>query len=187
VTFQTNRYSVPAAHVHEALWLRAFVDQVEIGNGRDLLAVHARCYQREQDILDPLHYLPLLEQRPGAWEQAKPIQQWQQRWPAVFDLYLAALRERLPTPQATREFVRVLRLHEDYPESHIAQALQQALQEYCYSADGLRQILLRLAKPSAAVSPLQEHPLPVPDIAPVAWPAVSQFDRLLPALAGGVP
>jgi hypothetical protein len=97
------------------------------------------------------------------------------------------LRERLPSPQATREFVRVLRLHEDYPEPLIAQALQQALEEYCYGADGVRQILLRLAEPSAALSLLQERPLPVPDVAPVAWPAVSQFDRLLPSLAGGVP
>jgi transposase len=187
VTFQTNRYSVPAAHAHEALWLRAFVDGVEITNGRDLLAVHVRSYQRQQDILDPVHYLPLLEQRPGAWEQAKPIHQWRQRWPAVFDLYLAALRERLSTPQGTREFIRILRLHEDYPEALVAQALQQALEESCYSADGVRHILLRLTEPPGVVPPLKEYQLPVPDVAPVVWPAVSQFDRLLPTLAGGVP
>jgi transposase len=59
VTFQTNRYSAPAQNAHESLWLRAFVDRVEITNGRQLLAVHPRCYRREQDILDPLHYLPV--------------------------------------------------------------------------------------------------------------------------------
>ena len=30
------------------------------------------------------YLLALLEQRPGAWEQAKPIREWQQRWPAIY-------------------------------------------------------------------------------------------------------
>jgi transposase len=186
VTFQTNRYSVPSDHAHEALWLRAYVDRVEISNGRRTLAAHARCYQREQDILNPLHYLPLLEQRPGAWEQAKPIQQWQETWPPVYDLYLAALRERLPTvSQATREFVRILRLHEDYSETVIAKALQQALEGHCYSADAVKQLVLCLAEPARATTPLEEDALPLPDVEPVSWPEVDQFDRLLSTVGGG--
>jgi transposase len=185
VTFQTNRYSVPADHAHEALWLRAFVDRVEVSNGRQTLATHPRCYKREQDVLDPLHYLPLLEQRPGAWEQAKPIQEWRQRWPQVYDLYLAALRERLSTSQATREFVHILRLHEDHPEEIIAHALQQALDGHCYSADGVKQIVLRLTEPARDVAPLEADELPVPDVGPVTWPEIEQFDRLLHTVPGG--
>jgi len=184
VTYQTNRYSVPANHVHEPLWLHAFVDRIEISNGRQVLAVHPRCYGREQDILNPLHYLPLLEQRPGAWEQARPIREWQQRWPAVYDRYLAALRERLPTPQATREFVRILRLHEDYPEALIAQALEQALAAHCYSADGVKQLLLRLVEPGPP-PPLDLNNLAHLEVGPVVWPDVAQFDRLLSGIVGG--
>ena len=179
VTFQTNRYSVPADRAHEALWLRAFVDRVEITNGHQVLAVHPRCYGREQDILNPLHYLPLLEQRPGAWEQAKPIREWRQRWPAVYDRYLAALRERWPTAQATREFVRILRLHEEYPEAVIAQALEQALCAHCYSIDGVKHLLRRLTEPDTSVTPLQENLPSVGSEIQVAWPDVQQFDRLL--------
>ena len=184
VTFRTNRYSVPAAHVHEPLWLRAFVDRVEITDGWQTLAVHPRCYGREQDILNPLHYLPLLEQRPNAWEQAKPLREWRQRWPEVYDRYLAALRERLPVPQATREFVRILRLHEDYAEALIAQALEQALAGHCYTADGVKQLILRLAEPTPP-PPLDLARLPHLETGPVTWPEVGQFDRLLPSVAGG--
>jgi len=92
VTFQTNRYSAPAHHAYEAIWLRAFSDRVEITNGRKTLAVHTRCYDREQDILNPLHYLPLLERRPGAWDNAKRIQEWRRSWPKIYDRYLAALQ-----------------------------------------------------------------------------------------------
>jgi hypothetical protein len=161
------------------------VDRVEITNGHQTLAVHTRCYKREQDVLNPLHYLPLLEQRPGAWEQAKPIQQWREHWPAIYDTYLAALRERSSTAQATREFVRILRLHEDHPEEVIAQALQDALDGHCYSVDGVKQIVLRLAEPAQATPPLETETLSVPDVGPVVWPQVEQFDQLLQTVAGG--
>jgi len=185
VSFQTNRYSVPADQAHEALWLRAFVDRVEITNGHQTLAVHPRCYRREQDVLNPLHYLPLLEQRPGAFEQAKPIQEWRQRWPAVYDRYLAALRERLPVQQATQEFVRVLRLHEDYPEAIIAQALEAALVAHCYNAEGVKQLVLRLSEPARVIAPLERTSHSPLDVAPVAWPEVGQFNRLLGNTRGG--
>jgi transposase len=179
VTFQTNRYSVPAQHAHEALWVRAFVERVEITNGRQVLAVHPRSYHREEDILDPLHYLPALEQRPGAWEQAKPIQAWRERWPAVYERYLEALRQRLPTDQATRAFVRILRLHEDYPEAIIAQALEQALDGHCYSLDGVKQLVRRLVEPARPTTPLTGDARCFPDVAPVRWPELAQFDQLL--------
>ena len=124
-----------------------------------------------------------MEQRPGAWDQAKPIQQWQQNWSHVFDRYLAALRERLSTSQATREFVQILRLHEDYPEDLIAQALSQALEGHCYTADGVKQLVLRLAEPVQPSAPLDlAHHLG--DVE-VSWPEMGQFNRLLSQVGGG--
>jgi transposase len=184
VTFQTNRYSVPADHAHEALWLRVFVERMEITNGRQTLAVHARCYQRERDILNPLHYLPLLEHKPGAWDQATPIQEWQQRWPAVYDQYLAALQERLSRTQGIREFIEILHLHADYPEDVIAQALTAALDCHCYSAAGVKQFVQRLTEPEPPAPSLAPPQLPFPSVGSVAWPSLRQFDRLLSTVGG---
>jgi transposase len=179
VTFQTNRYSVPAGNSHEAKWLRAFSDRVEITNGQQTLAVHSRCYRRDQDILNPLHYLPLLEQRPGAFAQAKPIIQWQEKWPEVYDHYLSALREHLPGYQATREFIRILRLHEDYPETVIARVMEESLACHCYNADGLKQLVLRLTEPVVPPA-LSDHEIsPGLSVGPVSWPDVGEFDSLL--------
>jgi hypothetical protein len=158
---------------------------VEIGNGRQTLAVHPRCYGRERDILNPMHYLAQLEQRPGAWEQAKPILEWQKRWPEVYNRYLAALRERLPASQATKEFVRILRLHELYPEALIAQALEHALAGHCFSADGVKQLLLHLTEPASPVGLLDLSQWPHLNEVQVLWPEVGQFDRLLSGQAGG--
>jgi hypothetical protein len=80
VVFETNRYSVPTEYTGRQLALRAFPFRVEILSLAQIVAEHARCFGREQDILNPLHYLGLLEQRPGAFEHAIPIRQWRQNW-----------------------------------------------------------------------------------------------------------
>ena len=60
------------------LVLKAYPFRVTILYLDAVLARHPRCYGRDQDILDPLHYLPLLEQRPGAFEHAKPLRRWRE-------------------------------------------------------------------------------------------------------------
>jgi transposase len=125
VTFQTNRYSVPVSYAGDALLLRAFVDRVEITDGARVLAVHERCYGREQDKLDVFHYLPLLKERPGAFDHAKPLKMWTR--PAVLDHYLARLRERLSQRIATMEFLRVMELCVDHSLDEVAAAVEQAM------------------------------------------------------------
>ena len=125
VTFQTNRYSVPVEHAGGVLLLRAFVDRVEITDGTRMVAIHERCYGREQDILDVFHYLPLLKQRPGAFDHAKPLKMWKR--PAVLDRYLARLRERLSYRAATMEFLRVMELCVTHSLDEVAVAVEQAI------------------------------------------------------------
>ena len=125
VTFQTNRYSVPVAHANGPLLLRAFVDRVEITDGTKVLAIHPRCHEREQDILDVFHYLPLLKERPGAFDHAKPLKMWAH--PPILDHYLAQLRDRLPPRAATLEFLRVVELCGLHPLEEVAQAVEQAM------------------------------------------------------------
>ena len=78
VTFETNRYSVPADKAQKQLTLRAYPFRIEILKGSEIIATHGRCYGRQQDILNPLHYLPLLAERPGAFHHAQPLQQWRE-------------------------------------------------------------------------------------------------------------
>ena len=64
-TYETNRYSVPVSRARREVTLKAYPFHVDIYDKAELIARHPRSYEREQDIFDPLHYLPLLEQRPG--------------------------------------------------------------------------------------------------------------------------
>jgi hypothetical protein len=76
VRYKTNDYLVPVAYGHRDVWLRGYVDQVVIGCGGDIIARHARCWDREDMVFNPIHYLPLLEQKTGALDQAAPLARW---------------------------------------------------------------------------------------------------------------
>lgn len=139
VYFETNRYSIPVNVATEKLTLKAFVDHVEISSGEKVVAAHSRCYGRHEDILDPMHYLPLLMQRIEAFPYAKAIRHW--HWPEVFDRYLAALRERCQNGTATREFIRTLELCSGYSEEEVARAMDQALDWHAATFDVVNHIL----------------------------------------------
>ncbi len=73
VRYKTNDYSVPVAYGHRSVWLRGYVDRVVIGCGGDVIAHHPRCWDRDDMIFDPVHYLPLLEKKINALDQAAPL------------------------------------------------------------------------------------------------------------------
>ena len=147
VIFETNRYSVPVDRAAPQLTVKAYPFRLDILHQEQLIASHPRCYGREQDIFDPLHYLSLLESRPGAFEHAKPLRRWRERWPVCYTRLLYILREAQPEGQGVREFVQVLRLHLDHPAALVEQAISLALEHGCPHLAGVRVCLRQLLHP----------------------------------------
>ncbi len=114
VIYETNRYSVPVKRARRDAIIKAYPFHLEIYDQTTKLASHPRSYEREQDMFDPLHYLPLLEKRPGAFDYAKPIRRWKEDWPESYHRTLRILREKWPDGRGVQEFVRILQLHQDY-------------------------------------------------------------------------
>jgi transposase len=154
VEFETNRYSVPTDKVHPHLVLKAYPFRVDVLYLEEVLASHPRCYGRDQDVFNPLHYLPLLEQRPGAFQHAKPMRRWRETWPPTYERLLAKLQAEGTHSGSVREFVKILKLHETYPASLIEQAVTQALAYGCVHADGVALCLRQLMHPEPVVASL---------------------------------
>jgi transposase len=154
VEFETNRYSVPADKAQRNLVLRAYPFVVEILYQDEVLASHVRSYERDQDIFDPLHYLPLLAQRPGAFAHAKPLRWWRSGWPSTYEQLLERLQSESVDGQAIREFVRILALHQQYPASAVEAAIAQALVYGCIHADGVELCLRQHLTPEVSLPPL---------------------------------
>ena len=73
VRYRTNDYSAPVAYGHRDVLVRGYVDQVVISCGSEVIARHPRSYERDDFVYDPIHYLPLLEKKAGALDQAAPL------------------------------------------------------------------------------------------------------------------
>jgi transposase len=179
VEFETNRYSVPTDQSYPNLVVRAYPFRVDIVHMNDVIASHPRCYEEKQDILDPLHYLPLLEQRPGSFDHAKPIRRWRKEWPPAYEHLLERLRTQSENGQAIREFVHVLNLHKEHPADLVTRAIEQALEYGCAHADGVTLCLHQLLEPDRLAPSLSWAP-------PPPWAAVGEqapdlacYDRLL--------
>jgi transposase len=188
VQFETNRYSVPAMYQKREVLIRASVWQVEIlaERGTTMIAAHSRSYEREQDILDPRHYLGLLAHRPGALEHCKAIQQWERegRWPQVFGKYLTALRAAHLEGglAATKEYVRILALYAEPMGAALPEVLEKALALRCFSLEAVKLLLHQHRQPNS--SPLPLDLAARPHLASLASscpppPDLEVYDRLL--------
>src|ERR671916_313900 len=76
VRYRGNDYSVPVAYGHRVVLVRGYVEEVVIACGTAEIARHRRSYGHADVLLEPLHYLPLLERQTGALDQAAPLAGW---------------------------------------------------------------------------------------------------------------
>ena len=123
--------------------------------------------------------VPLLEQRPGAFEHAKPIRRWRKEWPIAYERFLGRLQEQGLNGQGIREFVRVLKLHRDHPAGLVEQAVKQALEYGCIRADGVELCLHQLLNPDTPVPSLSLADLPPWATVGEQRPDLNCYDQLL--------
>jgi transposase len=155
VTFETNRYSVPTSKARKHLTLRAYPFRIELLADNTVIAKHPRCYGRQQDLLDPLHYLELVAERPGAFEHAQPLCEWRKQWPPAYEALLAMLRQQHRGESAAiRSFVEILALHQHYAPALMQAAVEQAVRDNLTTVAGVRFCLDRLLDPTPVVAPL---------------------------------
>ena len=139
VRYRTNDYSVPVAYGHRDVLVKGYVDEVVISCGAEVIARHPRSYEQEDFIFDPIHYLPLLERKTGALDQAAPLVGWE--LPEEFAKLRRVLEARLGQ-QGKREFVRVLRIMENFSDQEVHQAVKEALRLGAVGFDTVKHLLL---------------------------------------------
>ncbi len=155
VAFDSNRYSVPVKHAHRPITIVATVDEVRLIDGDRLVARHGRSWKRQQDLFDPVHYLALLERKPGGFDHARPLEEW--NLPECFQT-LRRLLETAPSGLGTREFIRVLRLLESCSLEQLQDAVEYALDIGVHDADAIRVIVEHRREAPVALFSLDGRP-----------------------------
>jgi transposase len=144
VRFDDNEYSVPIQYAHRKLLVVATVEEVRLVYEDRLVAKHRRCWDHERTFFEPIHYLALLERKPGGLDYARPLENWD--LPEGF----ALLRRRLEATDrqhGTRSYIRVLRLLEKFSLAQLAAAVEYALDIDVIDADSIRTIVEHRADP----------------------------------------
>lgn len=139
VRYRSNDYSVPTRYAHRQVLVKGFVDDVVISSGTEEIARHRRSYEREDVIFDPLHYLALLETKPGALDQAAPLQGW--KLPEAFAQFRRLAEARIGVG-GKREFIQVLRLLETFKVDQVEAGIREALSLRAISYDAVKQLTL---------------------------------------------
>ena len=139
VRYRTNDYSVPVAYGHREVVVRGYVGDVVISCGAEVIARHPRSYERDDFVFDPVHYLPLLERKTGALDQAAPLAGWE--LPEEFGMLRRLLESRMGR-RGKREFVQVLRLVENFRKEEVYEAVRDALRLGAISFDAIKHLVL---------------------------------------------
>lgn len=71
IQFETNRYSVPSEYAYKLLWLKTFVNQIEITDQEKVIATHSRLKGRFEESIRFEHYRKVLKRKPGALEHLR--------------------------------------------------------------------------------------------------------------------
>ena len=155
VRFDRNDYSVPVCWAHHAVVIKGFCWEVTLHvQGREV-ARHPRCWDKERVCFEPVHYLALLETKPGALDYALPLAQWD--LPACFEV----LHRRLENDrqgEGVREYIRVLRLLEKHTMGTLQQAVEKALEHGAITRDAVAQFLYPREEERLQTFDLAGHP-----------------------------
>jgi transposase len=174
VRFDTNDYSVPVRWAHHPVVVKGYWQQVRLYAQGQEVAVHGRIWEKEQVRFEPLHYLALLERKPGALDHARPLAGW------TLAECFGVLRRRLEAQwegEGTREYIRVLRLLEKHSMSDLRVAVEKALAVGVVTRDGIAQFLFPREDWRFTVFSLDGHPhLRAVRIAP---PDIQSYRELL--------
>jgi transposase len=139
VRYRSNDYSVPVAYGHREVLVRGYVGEVVISCAAAVIARHRRSYEREDFIFDPMHYLPLLEQKTAALDQAAPLEGWE--LPTEFATLRRLLEARMGKA-GKREYVQTLRLLESFRLQEVQAGIEQALRLGAIGFDAVKHLVL---------------------------------------------
>ena len=120
VRVDTNRYSIPTEYAFRSCQIKVFVDKVDIYFGHKLIASHKKCYLKEQYILDPMHYIKLLERKPGSLDNSRAFKG--QPWGDDFVFMRRELEYRYGS-EGTGRYINIPLLFSEYPQRQVRQAV----------------------------------------------------------------
>jgi transposase len=172
ITFEHNRYSVPASFANRVISLRVYPARLVIVAETQVVSEHVREFNRDKrlgrTLYDWRHYLSVVQRKPGALRNGAPFLE-------LPDSFRQLQTRLLKRPGGDREMVDILALVLLHDERRVEQAIAQALESGEPSKQHVLNCLSRLEEP------LRPQPLkPPPALTLVTEPQANtaRYDNL---------
>jgi len=142
ITFENNRYSVPASFANRPISLQVYADKLVIVAEGNVITEHKRVFTRDHNsigktIYDWRHYLSVVQRKPGALRNGAPFLEL----PLCFR---QCQKQLLKHPGGDREMVDILALVLQHDEKKVEQAVKEALSSGKVSKQHIINCLSRL-------------------------------------------
>lgn len=145
VTYERNRYSVPASYANRPISLRVYADRLLFVAEAQVIAEHARVISNKhgpgRTLYDWRHYLSVLQRKPGALRNGAPFTEL----PDGFKRLQSILLKRLG---GDREMVEILALVLQHDETAVLASVELALENGVPSKQHVLNLLKRLIEPA---------------------------------------
>ena len=155
VTFERNRYSVPASFANRPVSLRIYPDRLVVAAEGQILCEHPRIIERShlpgRTIYDWRHYLAVIQRKPGALRNGAPFTDM----PDAFRQLQGLL---LKHPGGDREMAEILALVLHHDEQAVLCAAELALEAGVATKTHVLNILHRLTDGKAASASVIDAP-----------------------------
>ena len=166
---ETRGGSVPVACVGKVITAHISAHSIRLTNGSQLLAEHTRSFQRSGISYQPLHYLDLLERKPGALRNGEPFLDW--ALPKPIKQLQSLLMKQI---RGDKAMVKLLALMSEYDTDLALTAAELALEEGMVTPEAVLNIINRLKEPLPPKLSIDDIPLTLPPSA-----NCQQYDSLL--------
>ncbi len=138
--------------------VRIYPFKIVVSYKGEIIAEHERLFGRDNEYLNPYHYLSLLQKKARAYDQARVIQDW--KLPAIYEEYHKLLKaHRQSNSKGTREFIDILKLTEGYGLDTIGKILKKLDEMNQYSYQAVLSLLRFQTECTKGTQPLAEEHL----------------------------
>ncbi len=156
ISFERNRYSVPASFANRPVSLRVYPDRLVVAAEGNILCEHCRVIDRShklpgKTIYDWRHYLAVVQRKPGALRNGAPFLELPSAFRQLQD-------HMLRKPGGDREMVDILALVLQHDEQAVLTAVELALAEGVPTKTHVLNILHRLIDGKVIEGPVLATP-----------------------------
>ena len=150
VTFEANRYSVPARFAGVQVTLKAYPDRLCVYHGGELIARHTRSFERHHDIEDPDHPKALVAQRRHA-RDAQVLRRFFALTPLAVRYHAGLLERR---GHALVHVRKIVALADIYGDEAVVRAMTDALAFEAFSSEYVAHLIEARSRQLPEASPL---------------------------------